>query len=693
MLSKRLRANAFFAALVAAPPPLLTSAHKRRDIVVLVPVQGALVACSRLDVSSKAFADAHIIVPLPAHGSSSVPVHRSEFTRHFYSLSNKPVSLSGTSLCLYNDQYEIECETTVLDDLLFSEDGLHFVVYLIEQPLLSPKFTLGQKNSADPHDSVLLVANLLSQVNKDRHGQSVLDRINDFVRSFNDRVLEMANLEIVRNEMMDTLEKCFDTVRNIDSNSLKSICEEADIALSDLFQLTEAYVMENTYELTYFLISKEFRKQDIEISNAVSQMQSLDFSQLGVSNNFGKSVMSAVKLFRMLPSLRTPSEKIKCLMDCIHSLKSKSVSSHQKPLPSSSPEMVLSSDELVPLMVLIVIRSNIQNLSSSLNYMQNFSFEQDVVGGEFGFALSTLEAVIAFVRENALSFSETCTENLRLWQAVTDGDIVVLDEFFKEEPADHVRAVDIRNHEGDGILHLACRSKNALVAEFCMSHIRVVSSDILPVLKKGISPNDTNYLLETPLHIAASMGDSLSIQLLLGKSGSSDRDFQGNTPFMRACETTCVEAITLLKPQEEDIEACINSLGLTPFHICTDHRILKTLVDILHPTATMMNFPSYNERLTPLLYHAGKGNTEICESIVCSGLADLHANDLAGRSVLHLSAFRINERLVQTVLDADSSVSGIVSLRGNTCLHAIAAAASIAEVFDEKSVLAIIKAV
>ncbi|KAJ3376452.1 hypothetical protein HDU84_009895, partial [Entophlyctis sp. JEL0112] len=172
-----------------------------------------------------------------------------------------------------------------------------------------------------------------------------------------------------------------------------------------------------------------------------------------------------------------------------------------------------------------------------------------------------------------------------------------------------------------------------------------------------------------------------------------DRDFQGNTPFMRACETTCVEAITLLKPQEEDIEACINSLGLTPFHICTDHRILKTLVDILHPTATMMNFPSYNERLTPLLYHAGKGNTEICESIVCSGLADLHANDLAGRSVLHLSAFRINERLVQTVLDADSSVSGIVSLRGNTCLHAIAAAASIAEVFDEKSVLAIIKAV
>ncbi len=65
-------------------------------------------------------------------------------------------------------------------------------------------------------------------------------------------------------------------------------------------------------------------------------------------------------------------------------------SQHQPtPTKESKKHAPLSTDMLIPAMVIVVIRSHVLNLHSNLYYMRHFSFERNVEMGEYGIILST----------------------------------------------------------------------------------------------------------------------------------------------------------------------------------------------------------------------------------------------------------------------------------------------------------------
>src|SRR4051812_29268597 len=80
-------------------------------------------------------------------------------------------------------------------------------------------------------------------------------------------------------------------------------------------------------------------------------------------------------------------------------------------------EDLLSSDTLIPLLLLTILRSNVTNLTSNLSYMRDFSFERDVTTGEYGYALSTLEGVVHYILGNVQSLSVISRRNKRYWRA------------------------------------------------------------------------------------------------------------------------------------------------------------------------------------------------------------------------------------------------------------------------------------
>lgn len=77
----------------------------------------------------------------------------------------------------------------------------------------------------------------------------------------------------------------------------------------------------------------------------------------------------------------------------------------------------ISADVLLSLMLLVVIRSNIICIRSTLFYIQNFSFE-DVNLGQLGYALSTLEAVLFHLSDPNNNMIELSQHNKDLWSNV-----------------------------------------------------------------------------------------------------------------------------------------------------------------------------------------------------------------------------------------------------------------------------------
>jgi hypothetical protein len=145
----------------------------------------------------------------------------------------------------------------------------------------------------------------------------------------------------------------------------------------------------------------------------------------------------------------------------------------------SSSDLLLGSDVLIPLVVLMVVRSNIQNIYSSLHYIQQFSFEHDVVSGEHGYAVSTLEAVIEYITSNAESLSQTCKLNRAIQLAVMEGKQDEVERYLTSEgevqgtekrdddTSSPMQLLDVRNWDGDSLLHLAVMSNLLGMVKYC----------------------------------------------------------------------------------------------------------------------------------------------------------------------------------------------------------------------------------
>ena len=93
--------------------------------------------------------------------------------------------------------------------------------------------------------------------------------------------------------------------------------------------------------------------------------------------------------------------------------------------------MTINADVLVSLLLIVVIRSGVRHLQARLSYMQHFIYIDDVESGEMGYALSTLEAVLAYLATDAGGLRKASKQNQLLWDAVKAGNIDEMRNIFE----------------------------------------------------------------------------------------------------------------------------------------------------------------------------------------------------------------------------------------------------------------------
>ncbi|KAJ3300432.1 hypothetical protein HK104_000490 [Borealophlyctis nickersoniae] len=524
-------------------------------------------------------------------------------------------------------------------------------------------------------ESGMLQNPLLPKVlNSIEGGKEELAKIEEQIVTFNDKAVMLEDLDALHTEMKTLLNTCFGILDQFDPKRIAPALQRYDLTIEEVYQTCETFVMENTYEMVYFRISSAHRAQDLIVSEAVANVQNLDLSQMGLMPELGVNLSAAVKEFQSISTLRTPFEKIKCLMRSVHILNATLVPSNSASGLQIGKGLMLSSDVLIPMLMLMVIRSNVLNLESNIFYMKNYVFEHDVIAGEYGYAISSVEAVMAYLASNHTTLAETSRRNEAYWKAIQEGDLSAVRRFFEESarspksPNDEPKTpvspttndvIKARNWDGDGALHMAVQFEQLAVVKY--------------LIGERMDLDSPNYRGQTPLHICAIQGFTDIADLLLSKGASvSIHDCNGDTPLLLAAQLDNLEIASRIIANQarqfpNGLSAILdaqNNTGNTPLHYAS-----LPLAELLISHSADANIRN-SEGLTPLLHHAQAGNVSIAAYLVTSGAADVSASDLGRRTCLHLCCFRGYADVVSAVLESGKADVGAMTLRGNTPLHA-----------------------
>ncbi|CAL1273413.1 unnamed protein product [Larinioides sclopetarius] len=197
----------------------------------------------------------------------------------------------------------------------------------------------------------------------------------------------------------------------------------------------------------------------------------------------------------------------------------------------------------------------------------------------------------------------------------------------------------ISDNDGDRPIHIAVAQENfKLVQKLCVL-----------MLKASISVDLTNYLRQTPLHLAVMLGNAEMVELLL-KCGSSVtlRDRNGNSAVHLAVKSSTKKDVLDLILSHSDTKAILNSLdheGYSALHYAV-FKNNKTAVRCLHTVGALMNVIDGKSGRSPLIHAILNRNEEMVSLLLeCGASADVA--DYSGRTAFELALHASTKTIVR----------------------------------------------
>jgi len=173
----------------------------------------------------------------------------------------------------------------------------------------------------------------------------------------------------------------------------------------------------------------EILAQKIRIYSWVRE-EHLDIAPVGPNGE--RFLRLAQQELLKIKGYRAPRDKVICVLNCCKVIFG---------LLKNSKSSDLSADAFVPLLIYVVLQANPDNLVSNLQYILRFR-NQDKLGGEAGYYLSSLSAAIQFI------------ENL------DRTSLTVTDEEFERNVELAVSEIAAQNREADALSPLSPRASN-----------------------------------------------------------------------------------------------------------------------------------------------------------------------------------------------------------------------------------------
>lgn len=544
----------------------------------------------------------------------------------------------------------------------------------------------------------------------------VFQSLEKLIMDFNDAIMTKGSLEEIRSAVDRLLAVSVHLLNQVDPQVLSALLDEYGVTVDILDQLLENHIMNSTYDIVFFKITSHLKQQDWELAEAIRELRNLDLGQVGLPDTpqHFQSIVSALNEFQSIGVLRTPEEKLVCLVQTIRVTSTLSG----------------GADDLIPILLLTVLRSGISNLPSNLYYMKNFVLFGDASRGEYGYSLSTLEAISRYILTHVKQLSPLSARNQEYWETICRGDIEGIRTIYSQTrdtsniqparptPTRRVSAVSLesgsdmsihstlhfslaaspmesRDAEGNNGLLLACKSQQVdmlryllheqgssiVVANYegktpLMMAVELENVELIRVILDALALQDKDainrqdVLGNTSMHIAAAKDNTALLKELLSVNsnlGLPNND--GDTPLIIASKLSersdhYRSSVRLLssrmKPEELDRQ---NNRGDTAIHFITNTTLISHLVQC-GANPEVDNYAGW----TPLLKWALHDNAAVVKCLLETGRVNVLMVDSRGYSPLHMACLRGNLEMVQmlqaqTPIDLQSVIDGSTPLQ------------------------------
>lgn len=282
-----------------------------------------------------------------------------------------------------------------------------------------------------------------SSVSSQLSGPSISDSVSSIKSSLSGTsIIHPTSIELepeeqaLRTSLETAIITAIDLFQNVDKQQLSLLGANTELTGPAVERLIERYVTEQVHDQTLFpRVCAMRRPDDSDLGSKIRKMADIDIAQVGVpipdgmrgKRTLATQLTKGVDAFKKMGVASSPQEMLEILLATQKAITATETStdtnSTEEPNAEAQTPLTINADILVSMLLIVVIRSGVRHLHSRLLYMRYFIFIDEVESGEQGYALATMEAVLAHLSGGASALRKASKRNRLLWQAVKTGDV------------------------------------------------------------------------------------------------------------------------------------------------------------------------------------------------------------------------------------------------------------------------------
>ncbi|XP_041376515.1 ankyrin repeat domain-containing protein 27-like [Gigantopelta aegis] len=609
--------NPFFVALQTQFGDILKKAAQNGWIVCVPQFRVA----SGYKVTSNDAED-HVLMPK----QSSKEDGQSDEMDTFQSLSAKEVGFVGGKLKT-GKGFEIQQQVTILFEETFCDDNDEsYRVICLEHFLNAPPGP-EVKEETQPTLHVMNYEQCLDLLWNHPGGLKTRDNVDKVLGTFSASYdgLEAEGLRA----LVDVATTQFTKIMQIllKDSFVKRAARHSKVYMDNLKMAVEMYLMSAVHKNLFRVIATVMSSSDAELNKTTRNLAQLQLHDLGVREIFSQNIKPAKKELAKLNSYSTPLGRLLCIKR-VTSLLSRS------PSTASHSAAMMTTDDFLPLLIFLIIKSEIPNWNASLVYMSQFRFSKCHFEDEFGYYLASIEAALEHIISGEIREEISGKDKLQGFgwtPGQVDGAVVqrqtsgpshtAVEDFFRYVQCGDEKAVE-------AMLQKPKKASEEIYLKLCHPLCSCEKCE----KKQAESKTDYNLVTAytrdnrgyTALHIAANFGQAMLIDLLVKHGAVVDAtDYLGLTPLLLACQRGFQSVMLMLLHFGANVTATDND-GNTPLHLSAAN--------------------GHEDCVKALVFHVSS-----------SRRIDINCVNDIGDTALHFSAKWGYENIVKTLLDSGAN--------------------------------------
>ncbi|KAF7402234.1 hypothetical protein HZH66_004501 [Vespula vulgaris] len=366
--------------------------------------------------------------------------------------------------------------------------------------------------------------------------------------------IEKPSLETLKNSVFQLYSNCIETIlkdKKFNDTSITSTYLIQNIKIA-----VETYILHTLRKILPKSISIYMADDDANLNKIIRNLADLKFDDLGIHLDLCTNIHRGKLELSHIVCYMTVLEKLECLRRSIRYI-SQGVSS-------------ITSDDLLPILVYLVIKTSLSNWIAQITFIKHFRFSASSINeaDELAYLTTSLEAAIEYIksgvlmeknRMNHISDSEQKEKNESEQRTSIDYLFTcIMKVSLAKNRLLNRPTISSKNEHGSTALHIASFYGKVNIVDY--------------LLNSGADTNVINNDSFTPLHCALMKGyQNIVLLLLHANANPIIVDNYGNTALHIASDRGhegCVKAL-LYFAEHTNLSLNVNSLNIdgdTPLH-------------------------------------------------------------------------------------------------------------------------------